>query len=164
MSPHEATQVIRIALEGAVQQALDDDRVRFLAMHLGPLPFERTRDAVHRHVASNKWISSLAELLDACGLPPDEPRAGLTARADLVRAVRDGGRLVPDLRSVSGWAYVPDGAALPPGAVEAARIAGAPDAPALPAGRTLFTEEERRANLARLGALHRHLAHEEVPS
>jgi len=153
---------MRIALEGAAQQALDDDRVRFMALHLGPLPFERTRDAVHRYVANHKWISSLEELCDACGLPPDEPRAGLSARADLVRAVRDGGRLVPDLRSVSGWAYVPDGAALPPGAVEAERIAAARDAPALPAGRTLFTDDERRANLARLGALHRRLAHKEA--
>src|SRR5262245_46575745 len=78
VNPQEALAVMRIAVEGAAQQQLDDDRIRFLAMHLGPLPFERTRDRVHRYVASNKWISSLAELLDACGLPPDEPRAGLT--------------------------------------------------------------------------------------
>src|SRR5262245_66224345 len=162
MSPHEATQVIRIALEGAVQQALDDDRVRFLALHLVPLPFERTRDGVHRYVANHKWISSLEELCDACGLPPDEARAGLTARADLVRAVRAGGRLVPDLRSVSGWASVPDGAALPPGALEAERVAAEPAASALPA--PAIDDAARRANLRRLGALHRHLAHEEAAS
>jgi hypothetical protein len=155
VSPQEATQILRIALEGAAQQPLDDDRVRFLALHLVPLPFERTRDGVHRYVANHKWISSLEELLDACGLPPDDRRAGLSARADLVRAVRAGGRLVPDLRSVSGWAYVPDGAALPPGAVEAERVAAEHAPPALPAPS--LSDEARRANLRRLGRLLREL-------
>jgi hypothetical protein len=155
VSPQEAVAVLRMGMEAAVQQPLDDARLRFLVMHLVPLPFEATRDRVHRYVANHKWISSLEELLDACGLPPDEARAGLTARADLVRAVRAGGRLVPDLRSVSGWAYVPEDAPLPPGAVEAELVAAERPPPALPA--PAVGDAARRANLRRLGALHREL-------
>ena len=162
MNPTEAAHVLRLGFEGAAQQQVDDDRLRFLAAHLGPLPFERTRDAVHRYVANHKWISSLEELLDACGLPPDDRRAGLTARSDLVRAVRQGGRLVPDLRSISGWAYVPAGAPLPEGALEAERVALEPPVPALPA--PAVSEQERRDNLRRLGALYRDLARRETAS
>jgi hypothetical protein len=105
-----------IALAGAVQREGDQQGMQFLQRHLLPLPFVRTRDEVHRYVASNKWVGSLAELLDACGVPE-------AARPDLVRAVRDGGQMVRDLRSMSGWSYVAPGENPPPGALEAAAVA-----------------------------------------
>lgn len=153
MTPDEAGRVMKIATAGAVARDLEPERFAFLIQHLLPLPYERTRDNVHRYVANNKWISSLEELCDAAGLPDDDPRAGVRARTDLTIAVREGGRLVSDLRAVSGWSYVAPGAALPPGAVEAEQLRAAPVA-ALPAGQEI-TEEQRRENLRRLGGLFR---------
>jgi hypothetical protein len=62
---------------------------------------------------------------------------------------------VSDLRAVSGWSYVAPGAPLPIGALEAAALSSAP-VPALPAPEPI-TEEQRRANLARLGGLFREM-------
>jgi hypothetical protein len=149
----EAGQVMAIALAGAVQRENAEEALEFLQRHLLPLPFERTRDHVHRYVASHKWVGSLAELLDAAGVQED-------ARHDLVRAVRDGGQMVRDLRSVSGWTYVPVGAALPQGAIEAAEVAAGPTTgpmPALPSGEPI-TEVQRQRNLQRLASLGRGLA------
>lgn len=69
----------------------------------------------------------------------------------LVEAIRTKRELVVDLSSRSGWA-VGDAATPVP-----------LDAPALPSGASpkpeaAFTEEERRANLARLGGLFREMA------
>lgn len=154
MTADEAGAVMKIATAGAVARELEQVRYEFLLAHLLPLPYGRTLDSVHRYVANHKWVSSLEELLDACGLPLDDARAGATARTDLVRAVRDGGRLVRDLRAVSGWAYVGPGDPLPAGAVEAERLAAEPSRPALGAAVPLG-DEERSDNLRRVGDLAR---------
>lgn len=158
MSPKEAGQVMAIAMAGTVQREGDEEGTKFLQRHLLPLPFELTRDHVHRYVASHKWVGSLSELLDACGVPEQ-------ARGDLVEAVRHGGQLVRDLRSISGWSYVPAGAALPQGAREAAAVETGPGTdiprPALGAGPEV-TEEQALLNRKRLRDLARGLGAKKV--
>jgi len=132
----QADEVLAVLRMGAVPQELSDERVKLFLLFLRPLPYERSRRAVLNYVASAdpkgapKFVSSVDELLEACGIP-----AG--ARGELTRAVQDGGELLPDLRSVSGWSYVPPCAEPPPGVAEAEALArGAlepPERPALPA-------------------------------
>lgn len=155
MTVDEAKEVMKLASAGVVAQTLEDERYLFLMGHLLPLPYEQTRERVHQYVANNKWVSTLEELCDACGLPPDNARADIHARRDLTTAVREGGILVADLRAMSGWAYVRPGEALPPGAVEAQELGREAPRAALPEGKTVFTEGERKANLRRLGSLAR---------
>lgn len=126
MTHEEAKKVVAIALAGSVARDTDGDTLKFWRSHLLPLPYEAIARRVHGYVATHKWCASLAELLEACGLPD-------AARHDLVRAVREGGQLVPDLRSLSGWSYVAPGEPLPQGAIEAAAVASA--APPGKAGR-----------------------------
>jgi len=104
----EAKEVLRVGLNGAAKQDLDEARVELMALHLAPLPFERTRRHVHEYVLGHKWLSSLEELLDAAGV-------AASARADLARAIHEGGQLLPSLRSMSGWEYVPRGGPYPEG-------------------------------------------------
>lgn len=119
MTVDEAATVAKIAVATTIRGELDPEVWEFWLMHLLPLPYESTHRRVSAHVASTKWCSSLAELLDAAGIPA-------AARADLTRAVRDGGRFVADLRSITGWSYVAPHAELPRGAVEAAAVAAEP--------------------------------------
>lgn len=126
MTTEQAQEVLRIALEGAAKQDLDDDRIRFMALHLAPLPFERTRRRVHEYVLAHKWLSSVDELLDAAGV-------STAARSDLARAVHEGGELWPSLRSMSGWEFVPRGGPYPDGVALYCREAGLP----LPTGASV---------------------------
>ncbi len=119
MTVDEAMTVAKLAVAATVRTQIDAEVWEFWLAHLLPLEYDRTLGRVSAYVASHKWCSTLAELLDAAGIPED-------ARADLVRCVREGGRFVPDLRSMSGWSYVPPGAELPQGAQEAAAIAAMP--------------------------------------
>lgn len=140
MTDDQAEIVMGIAAAGGVAQTLGAQTYAFLMRHLLPLDFAATERSVSCYVANHKWVSTLAELLEACGLPPDDPRAGARARADLVTAAREGGRLVRDLRSPSGWSYVAPGEPTPPGALAAAAVAAEPLAaaaapPPLPPGR-----------------------------
>lgn len=127
MTGEEAKEVLRIALEGAAKQDVDEDRIKFMAVHLGPLPFEPTRRRVHEYVLSHRWLSSIEELLDAAGV-------STSARVDLARAIHEGGDLLPSLRSMSGWEYVPPEGEVPRGVGEFYANA---DRPMPLAGRTV---------------------------
>jgi hypothetical protein len=142
----EAKAVLAVALGGTVAREMDADALKFMRSHLLPLPYAPVASRVHDHVAAHKWCSCLAELLDACGMPP-------AARTDLTRAVREGGALVRDLRSMTGWSYVAPGEEPPPGAIEAAAVAEAPASVRALPPRTAAAEERARAVADRVAAL-----------
>jgi hypothetical protein len=152
MTPKEAERVLLTAIGAAAAREMDPETLLLLQSHLVPLPYERTRDHVLRYAIGHKWVSSLQELCEAAGVPA-------SAAADLVRAVLEGGQLVRDLRSASGWSYVAPNDPLPRGALEAAAVAGEsvappPEPPALPAGgmiRGVLRDRDRRI-AALLGA------------
>jgi hypothetical protein len=146
MTPVEAKKLVTLAIGATVARDMDRETLLFLQSHLLPLPYAAVAPRIHRHAAHAKWCTCLAELLDACDLPA-------RARDDLVRAVDQGGRVVPDLRSATGWSYVAPGEPLPRGAVEAAAVAAEPAAPpagppALPPGpaviRGVLLDRDRR--------------------
>lgn len=140
MTELEAARVLAEVLAGTVQRDRSKEDLAYLRRYLLPLPYEQTLRRVEEYVASvgrgrdgkatHGWISTPGELLEACGLP-DKP----AVRADLVKAMREGGELLPDLRSMDGWSYVPPGAEMPIGVLQAeavARESFAPPRQALP--------------------------------
>lgn len=134
----EAGRVLAVVLAGTVQRERSQEDLHFLRRYLIPLPYERTLRRVEEYVAvvgrdkdgraTHGWISTPGELLEACGLP-DKP----AVRGQLVLAMREGGELLPDLRSMDGWSYVPPGAVKPVGVLQAEAVACAAAAPNLAA-------------------------------
>lgn len=97
------------------RQGFDDDTQIAWVKHLRPLPYERTKDCVQLLCAGSSrqpdaipFPPSMAEVLVASGVVDDD------TRRDLMKAIRDGGHLSRDIRSVTGWAYIAPGLPEPP--------------------------------------------------
>lgn len=140
MTQEQAKRVMAVLLAGAIPRDTDPETLRFWQAHLLPLPFAFVLRRAEVGATRSRWVNSLPELLDACGV-------GEEARADLVRARNEGGRLERDLRSRTGWSYVAPGAPVPPGVLEAEAVAREavapppPPRPALPASKPAFLRE-----------------------
>jgi len=120
--------------------------------HLRALPWRdgRTESAIRGLIAARAepHLPSIGLVVGATGVAPEAAHL-------LVEAMRTGQELVPDLASRTGWAVGQAATPIPP---------PAPDGtPMLETGWDL-TEEERRANLRRLGGLVRELRNREAAS
>lgn len=122
MNAEEVKACQKLLRGGAIQQDLDDDHVTQFALHLRPLPYQRTLMAIQRFLAmpgqagSNgqqrpKFVSSVDELLAACDVN------GL-ARPLVAEAAYRGGEVWPNLREHSGWSLVREGEPTPIGVLE----------------------------------------------
>lgn len=179
MTNEEAIAVVAVVRSGAVPQEFAASTTKAWEDTLLPLPFEVCLRAAHRWRLSvplddkgqpvPKFVSEPGAVLTACGVP-------FGARHLVDRALREGGEVYPSVRgafSDGGWEYVAPDAPLPRGVGEwyvnaalplpagrrvdpALERRPAAPTPALPAGRPI-SDEERRANLARLGGLARSL-------
>lgn len=109
----------------------------------------KTADALEQLTMTweTPFLPPKSALVKAAGVAPEAVHL-------LAQAVREGLELVPDAASRTGWAVGEPARPLPNGA-----IAALPDPDAMPDPKpeTEFTEEERRANLARLGGLFREM-------
>lgn len=178
MTKEEAIAVVAVARSGGVPQEFAPSTIDAWEDTLLPLPYEVCLRAAHRWRVSvpvdehgqpvPKFVSEPGAVMTACGVP-------FGARHLVDRALREGGEVYPSVRgafSDGGWEYVAPGENLPRGVAEWYANAGlplppgrtvdpalepAPPRPALPAG-TPITEEERRANLVKLGGLAKQLA------
>lgn len=177
MNLAEALAIVGVVRAGAIPQEMTDDRATELASYLLPLPYDYCRRAAERWAISvpldahgqpvPKFVSEPAAVLTGCGVP-------YGTRHLVDRALREGGEVYPSVRgaiSDGGWEYVAPGLPLPRGVGEWYANAGLPlpagraveaglvpvaARPALPPGEPI-TEEQRRANLARLAGLARGL-------
>jgi hypothetical protein len=113
---------LRLLRAGAVAQEFDDERLELFALHLRPLPYERTADAIRRYVATPgppdrdgrprpRFVSSVDELLAACDVNGQ-------ARPLVAEAAHRGGDVEPDFRSPCGWSLVRPGGPVPVGVLE----------------------------------------------
>jgi hypothetical protein len=111
--------------------------------HFRALPWRegRTERAIRGLIArrAEPHLPAIGAVVQAAGVAPEAAHL-------LVEAMTTGCELVPDLASRTGWAVGAAATPVPPAPAEA---------PALPAPDV--TADERRANLRRLGALHRDL-------
>jgi len=148
---------LRLLRAGAVPQELDDERLELFALHLRPLPYARTADAIRRYLATPgpsdrdgrsrpRFVASVDELLAACDVHGQ-------ARLLVAEAAHRGGDVEPDFRATCGWSLVRSGEPPPVGVLEwralngllvtdedwealrAARDRELPPGRALPAGR-----------------------------
>jgi hypothetical protein len=119
--------------------------------HLTALPWRdgRTAAAIRGLIASRTepHLPAIGVVMAAAGVQPEASHL-------LVEAMTTGQELVPDAASRTGWAVGEPARPLPTGAVAALPDPGGMPEPTPPSA---FTEEQRRANLARLGGLFREM-------
>jgi hypothetical protein len=177
VTKEEAIAVVAVVRSGGVPQEFAPSTIEQWEDYLLPLPHDYCIRAARRWVLSvpvdehgqpvPKFVSEPSAVLTGCGVP-------FGARDLVDRALRDGGEVYPSVRgrvSDGGWEYVaPDdplprgvgewyanaGLPLPPDRHLDPALEAAPTRPALAPGEPI-TEEQRMANLQRLGSLARGL-------
>jgi len=109
----------------------------------------RTADAVEQLTLTweTPFLPPKSALVKAAGVAPEAAHL-------LSQAIHEGVELVPDAASRTGWAVGEPARPLPNGAIAALPEPGGVPEPTPPSA---FTEEQRRANLARLGGLFREM-------
>lgn len=160
MTDQQAQTIWKLLLAAYPNQVLEAPTQALYLAHLQALPWRdgRTEADVRALIATRieAFIPALGAMVGAVGIHDVTHRDGTNAARQLAEAVRTGRELVSDLSTASGWAI---GAAVRavPSVADDERLAR--DGRMLPAPRpeAAFTEEQRRANLARLGSLARTL-------
>lgn len=138
MTDPQALRLWTLLLAAFPNQPLEAPTQALYLAHLKAIAWRdgRTESCLRGLVArsTTAFMPPIGAVVAACGVAPEAVHL-------LVEAMTTGVELVPDLASRTGWAV------------------GTAERPldALPAPEETFSEEERRANLARLGALAREL-------
>jgi hypothetical protein len=140
MRDGQAWEIVAVLKVGSVAQDLSDERLQFWHKHILPLPYETTLVHVRRWAVAAgdgpKFLSSIDDVLTACGVPGD-------ARELVAEAAWEGGTVWPALE---GWVRV-DGQE-PPEGYRRLRAMQQSETPALP-----DPNEERISVKGRVAAL-----------
>lgn len=164
MTTDQVETIWELLLAAFPAQVVEVPTQKLYRDHLRALPWRdgRTEADVRTLLVTHEtaFLPPLSALLETVGVRDVTHRDGTNAVRQLVEAVRTGRELVPDLSTASGWAVgtasrpIPS---LPEPDARPLRVLKPGDRPVdpdpLPEGA--FTEEQRKANLKRLGAMAR---------